>query len=198
MDTRDRLLNATIALLTREGLGRITTRAIVAEAGTHLPSVNYYYGSKDALVRAALAETLRRWGQTTMSVIDTAPESSLNERVDHSVRRFVATLANDRGYVVAAVEGFAAAERDEDIRRALAAAYGEFRDVVASHGPPRPAGSPQTSGRDSRVFASLMIALFDGLAIQWLLDPATAPTAEEILAALDLLATSRTATGTRR
>src|SRR5437899_9095474 len=44
--TRDAILAAAQRILARDGYGGLTARAIAAEAGTNVASLNYYFGSK--------------------------------------------------------------------------------------------------------------------------------------------------------
>jgi hypothetical protein len=94
-----------------------------------------------------------------------------------SVERFLAAVRGDRSGLVAAVEAFAQAERDEALRARLASAYDDLRAAIALGG-----------DDDSRAVASVLIALLDGLALQCLLDPQRAPTAPEVVRSLDAVA----------
>lgn len=188
MDSRQRLLEAAIECLQRRGYAHTTTREIVAAAGSHLPAINYYFGSKERLLHEAVVEALRRWAQTTMAVASEPSEMSPRDQLFRSIARFLGTLEADRPYVVAAIEAFAQAERSDELRERLAEAYGDFRVEVA-HSLEAAAGTDAEEPRaESLGVASLLIALFDGLAIQWLLDPDRAPDAEEVGRSLDLLA----------
>lgn len=82
---------------------------------------------------------------------------------------------------------FAQAERSEELRVRLAAAYREFRGLVAAS--MRPAAErPQTLTEDDLLaVSSTLIALFDGLAIQALLDPDQSPDADRVLRGLAIL-----------
>lgn len=187
MTPRDRLLEAAVKSLQENGYARTTTRRIVELAGLHLPAVNYYFGSKERLVQEAIMEAIRRWGQTTIGdaqVTEGPPAAQLR----HSLERFLSTLEDDRRYVVAAVEAFAQAERSHELRDRLTGAYKEFRKVVIAN-IERAAGgdSGRAPREDVRALASTLIALFDGLAIQWLIDPRETPTAEQVLASLAAL-----------
>jgi AcrR family transcriptional regulator len=55
---RQRILYATITCIEEEGVPHVTTRRIAARAGVNVAAVNYYFGSKDALINRALDETL--------------------------------------------------------------------------------------------------------------------------------------------
>jgi len=54
---RDRIFEATLACIERDGLDRLTVRAIAREAGVNVAAVNYYFGSKAQLVQLALDQT---------------------------------------------------------------------------------------------------------------------------------------------
>lgn len=187
VETRERLLEAAITLLHRQGYARTTTRTIVAEADAHLPSVNYFFGSKERLLQEAAVEGLRRWGRSTMATADLPTDGTPRDRLAHSLERFFATLEADRSYVVAAIEAFAQAERDEDLRARLAEAYEEFRLTVLAALDPR-RGSHDDPDPETGALATVLIALFDGLAIQWLLDPAGGSRQPDVLQGLAALA----------
>ena len=56
--TRERIVLAAITCIERLGLDRVTVRAIAAEADVNVAAINYYFGSKDALIEQALETTL--------------------------------------------------------------------------------------------------------------------------------------------
>jgi hypothetical protein len=67
------------------------------------------------------------------------------------------------------------AEHSLEVREGLIDAYARGRELVRELLPGESADAPQ-----ARVVASLLLAIFDGLLIQWLLDPAQAPTGDEL------------------
>jgi AcrR family transcriptional regulator len=58
-EPRARLVEAAIEQIEQHGLSRLTIREVAAAAGANIAAVNYYFGSKDALVSAALEGTIR-------------------------------------------------------------------------------------------------------------------------------------------
>lgn len=54
-ERRAAILEATVRLIVRDGLGSITHRAVAREAGVPLAATTYYFASKDELVTDALA-----------------------------------------------------------------------------------------------------------------------------------------------
>ena len=180
-------MEAAISELQERGYARTTTRGIVAAAGSHLPAVNYYFGSKERLLQDAAVEALSRWAETTMKAADDPAVTDPRERLRRGLERFLATLEADRPYVVAALEAFAQAERSEDLRERMAAAYRDFREIVARSVERDAAASEAVPTPAALGLASVLIALFDGLAIQWLLDPEQSLGAEQLLESLSAL-----------
>lgn len=187
MDQRERLINAAIRCLERRGYARTTTRDIVAEAGAHLPAVNYYFGSKDELLKVAVTQALRRWSQSVLSALDGRPHAEPREELRRGVAAFLASLEGNRDAVVAGVEAFAQAPRSEDIARQLAKDYQMARALIAEHvvGAAPPGLCP--SQEDVHGVSAVLLALFDGLAVQWLLGPGPLPDADQIVRAMELL-----------
>ncbi|MEW2353386.1 TetR family transcriptional regulator [Spirillospora sp. NPDC029432] len=56
---REALLNAAVRVVARGGLRKLTYRAVAAEAGAAHGLVVHHFGSRDALVAAALAHSIR-------------------------------------------------------------------------------------------------------------------------------------------
>jgi len=54
-DTSRRILDTALALFAAEGFDSASTRAIAEHAGVNLPAIQYYFGSKEGLYRAAIA-----------------------------------------------------------------------------------------------------------------------------------------------
>jgi len=54
-DTARRILEAAIDLFADEGFEGVSTRMLAERAGVNLPAIQYYFGSKEGLYRAAIA-----------------------------------------------------------------------------------------------------------------------------------------------
>ncbi len=51
-DIKDRILNAAERIFAEQGLDAVSLRAVTTEAGVNIAAVNYYFGSKAALLQA--------------------------------------------------------------------------------------------------------------------------------------------------
>lgn len=58
-EIRQKILEATIICLERDGLANVTTRSIARQAGVNVAAINYYFGSKDNLIELSLEQTIQ-------------------------------------------------------------------------------------------------------------------------------------------
>lgn len=58
--TRARILDAAGRLIARNGFAKTTSKAIAAEAGADLASINYHFGGREGLYQAVMVEAHRR------------------------------------------------------------------------------------------------------------------------------------------
>ena len=98
-------------------------------------------------------------------------------------------MTGRRALLVSFMEALAQADRDPELREQLAGMYRNTRRRVAE----LVAAALDTSPEDARctAVASWVMAVCDGLSMQWLLDPASTPAGEHLLLGLaDLRAIS--------
>jgi len=164
---RSQLIEGTLRCLERLPSERVTARAIAQQSGANLASITYHFGTKDNLVTEAVIVGLDRWlAEVADRLGDLASEAPVarfrraGEVVDASRQRHAGLARNFVG-------ALAKAQHDERVRQTLAAGFHRTRPALAAIlglGDDRP-------GRDA---AGLVLALFDGLLLQALLDPALA------------------------
>ncbi|MCA9564590.1 MAG: TetR/AcrR family transcriptional regulator [Myxococcales bacterium] len=76
-EPRQRLIEAAIAQIEATGLAGATVRNISTRAGMNIASVNYYFGSKDALLDAALVGSIEHMVSDASQILDGRPEIGL-------------------------------------------------------------------------------------------------------------------------
>jgi AcrR family transcriptional regulator len=164
---RSNLIEGTLRCLERLPPERITARAIAEESGANLASIGYHFGSKDNLVTQAVIEGLDRWlDEVAAGLGDLASaEPAIRYRragevIETSRRRHTGLARNFLG-------ALAKAQHDPRVREILAAGFRRTRPEVAAL---LGLGSDQ-AGEDA---GGLVLALFNGLLFQALLDPALA------------------------
>ncbi len=166
--TRERLVEATIELLSEGGFEAVSIRSVTARAGVNSALVNYYFGTKrELLVEAATTASLRAFEE---------PGSMLIEAEDpiDGIRAAVGWLANVSGsnpLLPVVAESAVRALRDPDLRTAIGGGLAGFRDRFARR--LEAALDKEGSARqiDADGLAVVITALVDGLLIHRLLDP---------------------------
>lgn len=180
MGNREALLNAALECLRDRGYARTTARDVAAAAGVSLGAIGYHFGSTETLLNEAIAEGVRQWLDRLGSVVSDLQAQDLGEATRTGVEESFDLLTSERQLLVAFVEALAQAERSPVLRHQLAQHYAEFRREVATL-IEQLLGGVTNSGLDTSVVASLLIALGDGIVIQHMLDPSTAPTSAQLL-----------------
>ncbi|MGW6455355.1 TetR/AcrR family transcriptional regulator [Streptomyces sp. NPDC055078] len=193
MGHREQLMVGAKRCLQERGYARTTSRDIAAAAdNAPVGTINYHYGSKDALLNAALLEVLHEWGEKAMrpepdvSAGATTP-GGVRERLEGMWARAVDAGVTHRPMLVAATEAFTEAERSPEIRRQIADAYENSRPRLAAelHGI-----TAEDDAETARAVGSVHMALFAGLTQQWLIDPERAPSARDMVIGLRAIADS--------
>jgi len=164
---RSRLIEGTLRCLERLPPERITARVIAGESGANLASISYHFGSKDNLVTEAVIEGLDRWLADIASGLGDLPSQTPAARFRRAAEVIETSRRRHTGLAKNFVGALAKAQHDTRIRELLAAGFHRSRPNVASL---LGLGTDQ-AGQDA---AGLVLALFDGLLFQGLLDPALA------------------------
>jgi AcrR family transcriptional regulator len=168
---RRALLEGTLRCLERLPPERVTARAIAAESGANLASIAYHFGSKDELVTAAVIEGLDRWLEEV--------ERGLGDLAGTPAERFaraagVLDIGAHEALARHFVSAVARAQHDEAVRARLAAGFARTRPAVAA----------LLGLGDDPDAGGVVLALFNGLLLQALLDPALVLEGERLQEAL--------------
>lgn len=190
---RQRLIDGALKCLREKGYAHTTARDIAAASNANLGSIGYHFGSKDALLREALSEGLRQWTQYFLSRALAHEGEGPLEHLRTFSSGAAKSVEEQQGLMLALIEALPAATRSPVLRAQLADLIEETRRASQATIKAAIPGAEALDERTARTLASLLIAVIDGLALQWLLDPERAPTGEELTRALDSIL--RTATG---
>ncbi|HEX4099152.1 MAG TPA: TetR/AcrR family transcriptional regulator [Pseudonocardiaceae bacterium] len=183
MGHREALLDGARRCLLERGYARTTARDLVAASGTNLASIGYHFGSKEALLNGAMQQCFDEYIEQITRIVFADPSATPLQRVRASWVALVSTFDQYRPLMVAYVEALAQAERVPELRAQLAECYERLRTTVADM---MRASVDGLSDATARQVASFLIAVYDGLQVQWLLDPERAPTPDALMAALEI------------
>jgi AcrR family transcriptional regulator len=163
-NNRSILLEGTLRCLERLPPGRVTSRAIASESGANIASIAYHFGSKDELVTAAVVEGLDRWLADIASGLEEAGTEEPAVRLQRAFEIIDATRERHEGLARNFLGALARAPHEPRIRELLTEGFRRTRPAVAAI---LGLGDDQ-AGEDA---GGLLLAMFDGLLIQALLDP---------------------------
>ncbi len=162
VSNRDALLEGALRCIEEQGYGEITTRGIAAAANANVASIAYHFGSKDSLIGEALAEGFRRWFAEFAREV--ANGRDLESFSHAAIRALRAGIDRHSGLAYAFVAALSRAPHDPGLRAALAESYRDSRTSLA-------ALLDLDERENHQLQAGLLIAIFDGLLVQWLIDP---------------------------
>ena len=191
---KERLLDGALECLRSKGYAKTTARDIAAAANANLGSIGYHYGSTEALLNAALLEGFRAWTSRISSAVAEIEVENPAERLQRSWQTILEELDSERGLLQAFLEALAPAARSPELRQELAGFYRETREEIGAVVNESFGNAPDTR-ETARVIASLLIALSDGLQLQWFLEPEATPTAEQIAGAAEVAVAALGAAG---
>lgn len=125
-ETPKKILEVAFRLLHRDGYNRLNSRDIAAEVGVNHALINYYFGSKDKLVIAALDEANRRLIERQVRMYN-AP-GSFTEKWAQARSFYEEDLAS--GFVRVQMELWAASISNLELRKDFLPRIRKWRQVL--------------------------------------------------------------------
>ncbi len=196
MGNREDLLAGAKRCLVEKGYARTTARDIATAAGTSLAAIGYHFKTTEALLNAALFQALEEWGdelgRTLAEGVD--PKATRAERFAAIWGRVIESIVAQPGLWTAQFELVTLTQQVPELREFASAAQQHGRAELARlfH-----AADPDTDGESARLAGVLYQILLAGVAVQWLIAPAQAPSGDDLAKALVLVADSLKPTGPR-
>jgi AcrR family transcriptional regulator len=186
MGHRDALLDGAKRCLYERGYAHTPARDIVAASGTNLASIGYHFGSKEALLNAALADAIEEWGDRLQeSIRATRPRArDPYARCERAWTQIIDSFEAHRPLWLSLIEALAQVERSPEVRALLGEALARGRErIAAAFG----GDGTNASATRTRTTGAFFQALLLGVVTQWLVDPARAPSGRTMAAALRTL-----------
>ncbi len=184
MSHHDALLEAARRLILEKGFAATTARDLVAASGTNLGSIGYHFGSREALLSQAIEELFDEWTELLAGAAFLDEGASPLERLTASLKATMATLDEHQALIRAFVEALAYAERSPAFRKQMRDHYRRIQRTVARLVETALGPEAAATGADPMVIALFLIAVFDGLAVQFRMAREDTPSGERLVDAL--------------
>ncbi|MFF7336661.1 TetR/AcrR family transcriptional regulator [Streptomyces sp. NPDC008163] len=189
MGHREDLLEGAKRCLLEKGYARTTARDIVAASGTNLASIGYHYGSKDALLNLAFIKLTEEWGERFEDPAGgpEAPAAPLDQ-FRETWERVIGSYEQTRAVWQLQMEVISRIDSDPELRKALIGPQRAGRDGLAES---MMGVDPEADPERARVAGLFCQALLAGVMVQWLMDPESAPSAQDLTEGLKLVLEGR-------
>lgn len=185
MDNREKLLTAAKTLILTKGYERTSVRDLASEAGVSMAAIGYHFRSREGLLTEALTHVFNEWGERFFAALAKSREDTEDPNLAlwNSLSR---SYREDRDFWLVSTAVLIQAQHSYELRQWLSEGQNSARKFLVSVflGIPEEDVTPQMA----RMAGSVYLALMGGLASQWLADSEGAPTAEEIMEGLKLIA----------
>jgi AcrR family transcriptional regulator len=187
-NNRQKLLDGALESVLDKGYAHTTARDVATASGANLASIGYHFGGMDALLEEVLGQCFDTWTERVRAAVASSADGSPRLQLESALSAVIDSFEELRPLVIACVEAFPPAIRSTVLRERLAAGYAGGREAgnqmltraFTEQGLEVPAALA--------ALPSVIIALCDGLMLQWLADPAGTPSAAQVLDALEALA----------
>lgn len=165
-ERRQQLIDASVAVMTEQGVGAVTTRAVTAKAGLPHGSFHYCFDSKADLFGAVLAQEL---GRSLVAAFEPPAETLAPvDRIAAGLRARLDLVLARPDYFLALAELTVLSHRDPDLGDLARWEQGEYlREVARNVDEWSAADGLRWSAPIERV-AALLIAVSDGITNSWL------------------------------
>jgi AcrR family transcriptional regulator len=172
---RDEIVQAATEIISSQGLHRLSLAKIEKRAGMARGQLTYYFRTKEDILLAVFDRMLGRMIEEAMAEAERrgAPRPGTGAAQECLREGFARMLSPDHGrrneQLFALVHTFMAqVYHREDYRQKLAAAHANWREHLASD---YATSVPDPPAVDPQVYASIVMALFQGLGGQLAVDP---------------------------
>ena len=179
------LVAAAEAVLIRDGVGRLTMRAVAAEAGVLLGTVTYVFPSKEMLLRAVVEDVAAEIAEVLKSSADTG--RGLEHAIRHGVQQFWTTLVEDQeGLQIIQYELTIYALRTPGLESLARWQYERYARIVAAWCQEAASNAGETCAVPFDTLARVLVAAVDGLILQYVCDPDVTRSREDLQAVIEM------------
>src|SRR5215831_4029460 len=180
------LVAAAQRVLIRDGVGRLTMRAVAAEAGVLLGTVTYVFPSKEMLLRAVIEDVVAGIADVLKSSADTG--RGLEHAIREGVQRFWTTLVEDQeGLQIIQYDLVIYALRTPGLESMARWQYDRYARIVAAWCQEAASHAGEVCAVPFDTLARVLIAAVDGVILQYVCDPDVTRSREDLQAVIEMV-----------
>ena len=182
MGHREDLLVGAKRCLYAKGYARTTARDIVEASGANLASIGYHYGTKEALLNAAIMEALEEWAQElkrAVADVGDLPDDPIG-RFERAWTRVIELFERHRPVWAAQFEAISQIEHVPEGRSYIVEAQQQAQKGLVE----LLLGGEELPPHTETAVGQFYHALLSGVMMQWVIDPEHASTGASLAEAL--------------
>jgi AcrR family transcriptional regulator len=180
------LVAAAQRVLIRDGVGRLTMRAVASEADVLLGTVTYVFPSKEMLLRAVIEDVVAGIAEVLKSSADTG--RGLEHAIREGVQRFWTTLVEDQeGLQIIQYDLVIYALRTPGLESMARWQYDRYARIVAAWCQEAASNAGETCAVPFDTLARVLVAAVDGVILQYVCDPDVTRSREDLQAVIEMV-----------
>jgi TetR/AcrR family fatty acid metabolism transcriptional regulator len=166
-ERKDQIVRATVDCITKYGYHNFSMQDVARTAGVSKGIIHYYFLNKDELMMSVLDKVAGDIEQVLMSEMEST--SDIRRRFEVFLEVCFDVVRNTKEYYQVNMDFWTQINQKEEVRRVIARHYSKFRDTavfVIKEG----INQGVFRNVDPVQYASYVVAVIDGLSLQWLFD----------------------------
>jgi AcrR family transcriptional regulator len=165
---REQIVEALFHCLSEKGHEKVTVKDIAEQAGLHYGVIHYYFQSKDEIVSALADSIVSRYEHLLLDRVHNVQSASekIWTSLDFLIDEFIFNRRLNRVFYNLVQMAFENKTVRTALRKQLRAYRGQIADVIEEG----IENGEFKRGKKAEI-ASVMVALIEGMALQWMIEP---------------------------
>lgn len=167
-ERKDQIVRATVECITKHGYHNFSMQDVARTAGVSKGIIHYYFLNKDELMMSVLDKVAGDIENVLNSEMQSL--SDPKRKLEIFIDVCFDIVRNTKEYYQVNMDFWTQINQKDEVRKVIARHYSNFRDsasTVIKEG----VSSGAFRSVDPREYASYVVAVIDGLSLQWLFDP---------------------------
>lgn len=166
-ERKDQIVRATVECITKYGYHNFSMQDVARTAGVSKGIIHYYFLNKDDLMMSVLDKVASDIERVLKADMQTSADSA--QKLEIFINICFDVVRNTKEYYQVNMDFWTQINQKPEVRKVIAKHYSKFRENCAkvidegiSNGAFKPVNALET--------ASIILALIDGVSLQWLFD----------------------------